>query len=96
VQVKVLPISEKHLEYAQSIFNSLIENQIRAEIDIDSDTLGKKIRSAKTQKIPYLLVAGDKEVESKEVTIESRTEKGISMSIEKFLEKIQKEIKERK
>ncbi|HEY4479967.1 MAG TPA: threonine--tRNA ligase [Candidatus Paceibacterota bacterium] len=104
VQVKVLPISDKHLEYAKKVFDNLIEVGVRAEMDESNETLGKKIREAKMQKIPYLLVVGDKEIESNEVTVENRTEKvgGAdkgsvgSMSLEKFLEKIQKEIKERK
>lgn len=95
VQVKVLPISDKHLEYSNNIFKELIDNGIRVEIDESNETLGKKIREAKMQKIRYLLVIGDKEVESKEVTVESRTEKGNSISIQKFLDLLQKEIKDR-
>lgn len=110
VQVQVLPVSEKHHEYAQSIFEKLREGGIRVEIDESNETLGKKVRDAKMQKIPYLLVVGDKEVESKEVTVESRNEKlgrseseGVGnehisgqMPLENFLSKIQAEIKERK
>ncbi len=96
VQVKVLPISEKHLEYSKGVYQKLMDDGIRAEIDESNETLGKKVRDAKMQKIPYLLVIGDKEVESKEATVESRIEKIGSLSIENFLESIQKEIKERK
>lgn len=96
VQAKVLPISEKHVEYAKSIYDNLTEEGIRAEMDDSNETLGKKVRDAKLMKIPYLLVVGDKEVESKEITVESRTEKVGSLSVEKFLELIQKEIKEKK
>ena len=110
MQVQVLPVSEKHHEYAQSIFEKLREGGIRVEIDESNETLGKKVRDAKMQKIPYLLVVGDKEVESKEVTVESRNEKlgrseseGVGnehisgqMPLENFLSKIQAEIKERK
>lgn len=95
VQVQVLPVSEKHNEYAQSIFEKLREEGVRVEIDESNETLGKKVRDAKIQKIPYLLVVGDKEVGSKEVTVESRIEKIGAMSLEKFLERIQKEIKDR-
>src|SRR3989344_788778 len=73
VQVKVLPISDKHLEYSKNVLKELLENNIRAEIDRDSQTLGKKIRDAKMQKVPHLVVIGDKEVESNTLTIESRT-----------------------
>ena len=96
VQVKVLPISDKHMEYSKGVFQKLMDEGIRAEIDESSETLGKKIRDAKMQKTPYLLVIGDKEVESGEVTVESRTEKGVSTPLSSFIESIQKEIKERK
>jgi threonyl-tRNA synthetase len=96
VQVQVLPVSEKHNEYAKSIFEKLREGGIRVEIDESNETLGKKVRDAKMQKIPYLLVVGDKEIESKEVTVESRNEKLGAMPLENFLSKIQAEIKERK
>ncbi len=96
VQVRVLPISDKHAEYSREILKGLLGAGIRAEIDESSETLGKKIRDAKVMKVPYLLVIGDKEVESKEVTVESRTEKVGSISLDKFLELIQKEIKEKK
>ncbi len=95
VQTRVLPIGEKHIEYAREVFEDLKKEGIRAEIDVSNETLGKKIRNAKTQKIPYLLVIGDKEVEYREVTVESRAEKVGSMSIDKFLERIQKEIEEK-
>ena len=96
VQVKVLPISDKHLEYSKSVLKELMENGVRAEIDEASESLGKKIRDAKTQKIPYLLVIGDKEVESKEVTVESRKGNEGSQSLKKFLENIKLEIANRK
>lgn len=96
VQIKVLPISDKHLEYGKKTQKQLVENGIRAEIDESNETLGKKVRDAKMQKIPYLLVIGDKEVELNEITVESRFEKLGSMSLDKFLEKIKEEIKERK
>lgn len=96
VQVKVLPISDKHMEYSKGVFQKLLDEGIRAEIDESSETLGKKIRDAKMQKTPYILVIGDKEVEAGEVTVESRTEKGVSTPLSSFIESIQKEIKDRK
>ncbi|HEY4473870.1 MAG TPA: threonine--tRNA ligase [Candidatus Paceibacterota bacterium] len=72
VQVKILPVSEKHLEYGQSVLAKLKEAGIRAEIDENNESLGKKIRNAKTEKIPYLFVVGDKEIEAKTVSAESR------------------------
>jgi len=92
VQVKILPISEKHNKYAEEVLEALQGKGIRAEIDESNEGLGKKIRNAKIQKTPYMLVIGDKEVESKEVTLESRTEKVGSFSIKKLIELLQKEI----
>ncbi len=96
VQVTVLPVSDKHNDYAKSIYKKLLSEGIRVEVDDASETLGKKIRNAKTQKVPYILVVGDKEVESNEVTVESRNGNEGSQSLDKFLEKIQSEIKDRK
>jgi len=96
VQVKVLPISDKHLEYSKNVLKELLENNIRAEIDESNETLGKKIRDAKMMKVPYLLVIGDKEVEVSEVTVESRTEKVGAMSAREFLDLVQREIKDKK
>ena len=72
VQVKVIPVRESHNAYAQEVCDLLKENNIRAEVDLADENLGKKVRQAKNEKIPYWIVLGDKEVESKEVTIESR------------------------
>ncbi len=73
VQARVLPISEKHVEYGQKVLAELKSAGIRAEMDDANESLGKKIRNAKKEKIPYLFVVGDKEVESGRVTVESRT-----------------------
>ena len=97
VQVKVLPISEHHNTYAQEITDALKKENIRVEIDLGNETLGKKIRGAKTAKIPYSLVIGDKEIESKTVTVESRDKGNLGgKSVEEFLTHIQSEIKNRK
>ena len=96
VQVKVLPIGERQNEYAKEVLSKLIEEGLRAEIDESNESLGKKIRDAKTQKIPYLLVIGDKEMESKEITVESRTGNQGSQVLETFLSNLKTEIKDRK
>lgn len=72
VQVRILPISDKHHAYAKEILSALKELGIRTELDDASETLGKKIRNATIEKIPYVFVIGDKEVETKTVTLESR------------------------
>lgn len=100
VQVKVIPVRESHNAYAQEVFDLLKQNDIRAEVDLEDENLGKKVRAAKNEKIPYWIVLGDKEIESKEVTVESRGDgegkKIGSMSSEKLLELLQKEIREKK
>jgi threonyl-tRNA synthetase len=72
IQVRILPISDKHHAYAKEVLATLRDAGIRAELDAASETLGKKIRNATLEKIPYVFVIGDKEVETKTVTIESR------------------------
>lgn len=96
VQVKILPISEKQMAYAQEVFAELKAKEIRVELDETNETLGKKIRSAKMQKIPYLIVIGEKEMDEKTITVETRGgDKGEKQTLAEFAEKIEKEIKER-
>ena len=97
VQVKVLPIGESHFLYATEVMDKLKAANIRVELDISDETLGKKIRNAKTEKVPYALVIGDKEVADKKVTMESRDSGNLgAQTIEKLVEKIKAEIRERK
>jgi threonyl-tRNA synthetase len=72
VQVKVLPITEKHLDYAKSVVKNLDKANIRAELDERSERLQAKIRDAQLQKVPYMFIIGDKELESKAVAIRKR------------------------
>ena len=72
VQVKIIPVRENHNEYAKQIFELLKENNIRVEFDDRDENLGTKVRNAKNEKVPYWIVVGDKEVEAKKVTLESR------------------------
>jgi len=95
VQVKVLPITDTHKDYAKEVFEKLKESGIRVELDDDNETLGKKIRQGKIEKVPYLLVIGDKEVEDKTVTAEGRKNYKDTMSVDKLVEKLKKEIEEK-
>ena len=92
VQVKVLPISEKHEAYAQKIKDELDAAGIRAEIDLRNEKIGYKIREAQTQKIPYMLIAGQKEEEEGTVSVRSRFkgDEG-SANLADFIESIKKE-----
>jgi len=97
VQVKMIPVRETHNAYTKEVFEFLRANDIRAEIDLADENLGGKVRKTKNERIPYWIVVGDKEIESKELTLESRSgDKIESLSSEKLLELLQKEIKEKK
>lgn len=95
VQVKVLPISEKHLKYAEKVTVALREAGIRVELDDSNETLGKKVRAWKVEKVPYSIVLGDNEVKDEKLTVEHRDGTKDTYTIPKFVEKISKEITER-
>lgn len=95
VQVKIVPIGERQMEYAKVLNQTLLDADIRVELDSSNDGLGKKVRSAKQEMIPYVLVIGDKEMESKTVTIESRTGNEGAVSVEDFIERVTTETKNR-
>ena len=95
LQVMILPISEHQKEYANNIYKVLKDADIRVDLDDSNESLGKRIRNAKMQKVPYVIVIGDKEKNSNTITVEGRTEKLEGITIEKFVEKLEKEIKER-
>lgn len=97
VQVKVLPIGKAHIQYAEEVLNKLKSENIRAEIDNSGESLAKKVHGAKMEKVPYLAIIGDKELEEKQITLESRDNGGKvgAFSVENLLSKIKTEIKER-
>ena len=93
VQVKILPIADGHVEYAKKVMEKLEKHGIRVEIDSRQEKIGYKIREAQLQKIPYMLIIGDKEIEANAVGVRSRKAGDIGqMQIEAFIEKIQEEI----
>jgi threonyl-tRNA synthetase len=92
-QVKILPISERHIEYAKSIQSKLSSAGVRCEVDLRNEKIGYKIRSAQVEKIPYMLVVGDKEMENSEVSVRQRAKGDIgAMSVDEFISKITEEI----
>ena len=93
VQVKVLPISEKYMDYAENVKKKLDEAGIRVELDTRSEKIGYKIREAQQAKIPYMLVVGQKEEEDGTVAVRSRAagDEG-TKSLDAFIADIQKEI----
>ena len=96
VQVKILPISEKHVEYAEKLRKAFKDASVRVELDDRSEKIGYKIRQAQMEKVPYMLVVGDKEVEEGKVAVRKRGvgEQG-AIPWEEFLASIQQEIKDR-
>jgi threonyl-tRNA synthetase len=96
VQVRVLPISDKYLDYAGDVKAQLDQAGIRAELDVRSEKIGYKIREAQTAKIPYMLVVGQKEEEEQTVSVRSRFagDEG-ARKLDSFIEEVQKEIASR-
>jgi threonyl-tRNA synthetase len=92
VQIKIIPVSEKFNDYGEKVLAGLKKNNIRAEIDNSNETLGKRIRTAELQKIPYILVVGEKEEKSNSVAMRTRKgDEGI-LKLEKFLERIKADL----
>ena len=96
IQVMVLDIADRHAEYASEIFNELEKQGIRVKIDLRNEKIGFKIREHSMQRIPYLVIIGDKELEEKRITV--RTQKGDdlgSLSVTEFTERLKQEIANR-
>ncbi len=93
IQIKIIPIAERHTSYANELGQKLINDGLRAEIDVRNETMQAKIRDAQVQKIPYMLVVGDKEKVQRKVSIRSREkgDEGIA-SISSFVIRIKREI----
>lgn len=94
VQVKILPITDKHIGYAKELEKEMKEKGIRVELDSRNEKIGYKIREAQLNKIPYMLIIGDKELEAKTVAVRTREDgdkgiEGISIFIEKILQEIE-------
>lgn len=97
VQVKILPISEKYHDYAQKVQAMLEKEGIKVEGDFRAEKIGYKIREARLQRIPYMLVIGQKEEEENKVSVRSR-EKGDEgiQDLDSFINRIKEDIKDKK
>ncbi len=96
VQAKIIPILDKHHDFAQKVADKLREQDIDVEIDTRNEKIGYKIREAQLEKIPYMLVIGDKEFESESVAVRSRKDGDLgTMTVDAFVEKIVEEIRTR-
>jgi len=97
VQVKILPISDKFQGYAQTILETLKNDDIRAEVDDRSEKIGKKIRDTELMKVPYMLIIGEKEVNEQKISVRRQGKgDGGSLALQEFLDTIRTEIRERK
>ncbi len=97
IQCQIIPISDKHLKYAQKIEKQLQEEGLRVEVDKRTESVSKKIHDAEIQKIPYMLVLGDKEMKAKKVNVREREVKKLRLlAISTFVKKIKKEIEGKK
>jgi threonyl-tRNA synthetase len=95
LQIAIVPVKETCLEKASELHKMLRDQGIRSEVCFDNDSLGKRIHKAKVLKPPYILVLGDKEIESGSYTLELRNGEKITISKDALLARLQTEIKER-
>ena len=97
VQVKVLPVSDKSMDYAREIANALKAQKVRCELDDRNEKIGYKIREARQiDRVPYMLIIGEKEIESRTVSVRERaTDQTTNMTLEAFAEKLGREIADR-
>jgi threonyl-tRNA synthetase len=97
LQVKILPISDKFMDYAQNLLQSLKNADIRAEVDDRSEKIGKKIRDTEIAKVPYMLVIGEKEVNENKISVRRQGKGDLgAKNIDEFIKEIKEEIAERR
>jgi len=95
VQAVLIPIADRHVEYAEKVFNQLRDAGIRVEVDRRSERMNAKIRDAQLQKIPYMLVVGDREAEAGQVAVRLRSGEDLgALSVESFIERLEIEVLE--
>ncbi len=96
-QVKVLPVSDKSMDYAKEVYEALRGKMVRCELDTRNEKIGYKIREARqVDRVPYMLIIGAKEVETNTVSVRDRdTDQTVTMKLDEFLDKLCKEIKDR-
>ncbi|HEX6261295.1 MAG TPA: threonine--tRNA ligase [Actinomycetota bacterium] len=96
VQARIVPIADRHAEHAEGLARRLRQGGLRAEVDASRETLGKKIRDAQLQKVPYALVVGDKEIEADTVSVRDRSgTEARGVSVEAFVRRAAEEVRSR-
>ena len=93
VQVQIIPIADRHQGYAQKVLEQLKSSNIRTEVDARAETMQAKIRDAQTQKIPYMVIIGNREEKENKIAVRTRTGQDLgAIPVEEFLEKIKPEV----
>jgi threonyl-tRNA synthetase len=96
VQAVLIPIADRHVAYARSVADTLAERKVRVEVDDSDNTMGAKIRNHQLQKVPYMLVVGDKEADSKTVSVRPRSgDERRDVPVDTFVAEIALEIERR-
>lgn len=96
IQVVIIPISDRHVDYASEVLKKLEDSGIRVELDDRRETLGYRIRDNQMKKVPYMLILGDREKESKKISVRTRENKEFKdLELDEFISKISEEIKSR-
>lgn len=97
VQAVLIPIADRHVRYANGVAEKLREQDLRVEVDASSDRMNAKIRNAQLQKVPYMLVVGDREVEGRQVAVRLRSGEDLGpMSVESLLARIQADVQQKR
>jgi len=97
VQVKILPISEKQEEYVKYLYQRFFDAGIRVEMDLRNEKIGYKIREAQLEKVPYMVIVGDKEVENRNISVRDRKEGDLgNMEVDRFIDRVLDEVKNKK
>ena len=91
-QVKIIPVNEAHLPYAEEVYRTLKTAGLRVSLDADNESMGKKIRAAKTDRLPYFIVLGDQEVADKTVTLEKRDGTKLVLPLAELAAKLKTEV----
>lgn len=95
VQISIITIADRHIDYAKKLQHELKENNIRVELDDRTESIGKKVRDNQSQHIPYIITIGDKETQTEDLAIRTRDNKVVNLKKQEFIEKILKEIKDK-
>lgn len=97
VQVKVLPVSDKSLDYSRKVFEALKNAGVRVELDDRNEKIGYKIRSARQiDRVPYMLILGEKEVEADNISVRDRSNETVQRELDDFIADVKAEVAERR